>query len=321
MSKPTRTTLFSIASFILGGMVVAGMGLNYLNTHQQEASTCCPLATPSENVADLEGEVPAIESDAVRKKAFQKKLTALLEAGEVVDPEMLKEQLCREFYFPGERAAVGATEKTSGEIYRDHKRSVVLLGYLYLCNNCDKKHFGCASGFVVSTNGIVATNYHVIDGDKRRALGVMTEDGEVYDVREVLAANEAHDVALIRIDATGLTPAAFAENEPVGSGVSVISHPNSRFYSLTQGIISRYAHKFVNGDPVLQMEITADFARGSSGAPVFNNRGGVVGMVKSTSWIYYTREKGVSGKLQMVVKNCVPSESILALFREGDGSD
>ena len=62
------------------------------------------------------------------------------------------------------------------------------------------------------------------------------------------------------------------------------------------------------------MAVTADFARGSSGAPVFNEFGNVVGMVTRTHSIYYNNEGGPDDKLQMVVKYCIPGKSILKLI-------
>jgi V8-like Glu-specific endopeptidase len=65
-----------------------------------------------------------------------------------------------------------------------------------------------------------------------------------------------------------------------------------------------------------RMAITADYAKGSSGAPVFNRKGQVVGVVSSTSSIYYSVENGKKENLQMVVKNCIPVESIRELIQK-----
>ena len=63
-----------------------------------------------------------------------------------------------------------------------------------------------------------------------------------------------------------------------------------------------------------RMAITADYAKGSSGAPVLNSEGEVVGMVSATNSIYYTREKGQNQNLQMVVKLCIPVAAISKLL-------
>ena len=63
-----------------------------------------------------------------------------------------------------------------------------------------------------------------------------------------------------------------------------------------------------------QVSITADYARGSSGGPVLNDRGEVIGIVKSTQPIFYRMTNGKGENLQMVVKQCIPSASILQLI-------
>ena len=67
------------------------------------------------------------------------------------------------------------------------------------------------------------------------------------------------------------------------------------------------------------MTITADFAKGSSGAPVFDDRGNVAAMVASTSSVYYTQTKDTQKNLQMVFKQCVPAASILKLIAGAGG--
>jgi S1-C subfamily serine protease len=86
-------------------------------------------------------------------------------------------------------------------------------------------------------------------------------------------------------------------DEPVGNPVSVISHPGQRFYGMTAGIVSRYFALAMHGTSVTRMAITADFAHGSSGAPVFNEFGNVVGMVTCTDSIYRSREGEPGRKL------------------------
>ena len=64
------------------------------------------------------------------------------------------------------------------------------------------------------------------------------------------------------------------------------------------------------------MSVTADFAKGSSGAPILDLNGNVVGMVASTKSVYYDEENGLQKDLQMVMKNCVPAKCILDLIEK-----
>jgi S1-C subfamily serine protease len=95
----------------------------------------------------------------------------------------------------------------------------------------------------------------------------------------------------------------------------VISHPDRRFYTLTDGIVSRYSTSTGGGKKTSVMMITADFARGSSGGPVFNDCGAVVGYVGSTVSVYYNVDKGRKDNLQMVFKQCIPTGNVLKLIK------
>ena len=159
------------------------------------------------------------------------------------------------------------------------------------------------------------TNYHVVEGEQNRALVAMTYDGRVFPVNEVLAASKPDDLAILQLDApdTAFEPVALAPETPVGAAVTVISHPRRRFYTLSHGVVSRYHTEMIHGRKTPVMTITADFARGSSGGPVFNEYGAVAGLVRSTVSVYYNTENGKQENLQMVFKQCVPAQCILEL--------
>jgi len=212
-------------------------------------------------------------------------------------------------------ARPGAERLTPGEIYMRHRDSVLIIAGVYKCPKCPRWHASAATGFAIAASGIVVTNYHEVNDPKKTTLVAMTSHGDIYPVKEVLAADKAADAAVLQLDTNGtkLVPLAIAAPAPVGSEVSVISHPNSNYYALTHGIVSRYAARKKEGSEVRIMDITADFARGSSGGPVFDNRGAVVGFVASTMSIYYKVTKGKQENLQMVLKHCVPSEVIVRL--------
>ena len=102
---------------------------------------------------------------------------------------------------------------------------------------------------------------------------------------------------------------------PPGTPVTVISHPRQNFYTLTQGYVSRYfKRRSPNGKIISQMAITADYAKGSSGAPLFDDKGNVIGLVKATSSLYGSIKDGNKENLQMVLKHCAAAQSILDLI-------
>jgi len=122
------------------------------------------------------------------------------------------------------------------------------------------------------------------------------------------------DIAILRCEGSGFTALPLSTDVPDGSPVGVWSHPNNYFFCLSAGIVARRFILRKPGGKAEMLAITADYARGSSGGPVFDDRGNVVGMVASTDSVYYTEENGQQKNLQMVFKNCVSARSILALI-------
>ena len=167
----------------------------------------------------------------------------------------------------------------------------------------------------LSEDGVIATNYHVVDTKEGVVLGAMDSNGKTFVVSEVLAANKSDDVAILRLLDAKLTPLPLAVRAPVGNAVSVISHPDGRYFTMTKGDVSRYFVARSKTGQANRMAITADYAKGSSGAPVLDSTGAVVGMVSATNSIYYSKVKGHNENLQMVVKSCVPVDSIHRLLR------
>jgi S1-C subfamily serine protease len=180
-----------------------------------------------------------------------------------------------------------------------------------------------ATAWVLTPDGVLVTNFHVFaEAEKEEFFGIMTRDGAFYPVTEILAADRLNDIAVFKVAAKNLQPLALAGDEPVGKRVCVISHPDRQFYTFTQGQISRYTVQYDEaGAPGIKyMSITADFARGSSGGPVLNEHGAVAGMVCSTRTTYYGEKgKDKDDDVQMVVKYCIPAESIRALLKKTPG--
>ncbi|NLX14681.1 MAG: tetratricopeptide repeat protein [Phycisphaerales bacterium] len=139
------------------------------------------------------------------------------------------------------------------------------------------------SGFIAE-GGKLITNHHVIAGGVRAE--VRLPDGRRCPVAGVLADDEAYDVAMLAVD-FGDTPVADltveAETPREGESIVVIGSPLGLEATVSTGIISS-ARSLPNSETVLQ--ITAPISPGSSGSPVVNMSGRVVGVVK------YTLERG-----------------------------
>jgi len=279
-------------------------------------------AAPSQRLADShdvdEQHGPKTLDDHARLKDLSIKAARLAKAKKTVPFETLSKQLARKqctLALP----ALSKKQMTPAEIYRKRISGVLVVGGLGKCGKCNKWHMSTASGLVITPTGAIATNYHLFRRKTSKAFVAMTHDGKVFPVKEVLAASEPDDVTILQLDTGGakLDASPLVPNTPVGTRVTVISHPNRRFYSLTTGTVSRYSKMRRKNakESTTMMTITADFAKGSSGAPVFDENGNVAAMVSSTSWVYYTQTRDKQNNLQMVFKQCVPAASILKLVR------
>ncbi|MGB0743203.1 MAG: S1 family peptidase [Opitutales bacterium] len=253
----------------------------YVLTCTALALLTCSCATFKEQITE-KSAVTVIDDKSVRVN-FEEQLAQLIKSGEYSSLATLRKQLSRqscELALP----PTGSTGISPSQIYEKRLGSTLLVGKFYRCSNehCKKIHASIASGVVIRRDGIVVTNYHVVESGNSRymGMGAMTADGTAYLVDEVLAADEASDVAILRLrSATDLPAAPLFRDEPVGSPVTIISNPVGRFFTLTTGHVSRY---YLNSEGGCFMNVTADFAKGSSGAPIFNNRGDVVGLVANT---------------------------------------
>jgi len=209
------------------------------------------------------------------------------------------------------------------EIYRRGARAAVLIGSAYKCDKCTKWHNTLATGFAVTADGVIATNHHVAANASGEAMGVMTGDGRFFPVLEVRAADQAHDVALLRVDAKGLAFLPLRDDAPAGVPIRCYSHPANTFGCLSEGIIARYARlNEPDRNGAVFMQITADYARGSSGGPVLDAYGNALGMVASTSPVFTAPPIPPAGakdiktstpSQQMVRHNCATARAILEL--------
>ncbi|MEP7158707.1 MAG: trypsin-like peptidase domain-containing protein [Chloroflexota bacterium] len=150
---------------------------------------------------------------------------------------------------------------------------------------------GVGSGIVVSSTGLILTNYHVVEGAQR--LTVATADDQQL-IATVVATDEAHDLAVIRADGGTLTPMALGDSDKieVGQTVLAIGSPLGEFTeTVTRGIVSALDRSITvadeqTGQPKrLSGLIQTDAAinPGNSGGPLIDERGQVVGINSAVS--------------------------------------
>lgn len=308
-------TRFTVRDLWLCGGVAALVGYTV-------CANCAPpggeLIAPRAAVAGGTSEEQFDNPESI-VKTFVSKLERLASKAGTVSPALLNKQLETTKKCDVEITAEPPERFSSETIYARARAGVVIIGAIPRADNPDQSEPVFASGFVVHKDGLIVSNAHVIEAFRdMKAVGVMTSDGQVFPIKAVLAADRLNDAAVFKIDATNLTPLPVARNVPMGATIYCLSHPvmncmgtEHGFFAFTQGIVSgRYRTKLMGDTPVNVLTITADYAQGSSGGPILNEHGAVVGIVCQTMAI----GDEDSGS-QMTWKLARPASSILPLLQ------
>ena len=142
------------------------------------------------------------------------------------------------------------------------------------------------SGFIISEDGYILTNYHVVEEANKGKLDVtvILHDGTQYTA-QIVAFEADNDVAVLKIDAEGLKPAAIGDSDSlrVGDPVYAVGNPLGELeFSMTTGHVSAKDRTITtdkSGETIAMFQIDAPVNSGNSGGPVYNAEGQVVGIV------------------------------------------
>lgn len=139
------------------------------------------------------------------------------------------------------------------------------------------------SGFIISEDGYVLTNFHVIDDSDE--VTVKTYNGDSYDA-EVIGYDESNDIAVLKIEAEDLRPVTIGDSDAlrVGDDVLAIGNPLGELtFSLTKGIVSAVGRDVTVETGITMSLIQTDCAinSGNSGGALFNMKGEVIGITNA----------------------------------------
>ena len=139
------------------------------------------------------------------------------------------------------------------------------------------------SGFVFSDDGYILTNYHVISGAS--SVTVTMYDGSTYDA-VIVGYDASNDIAVLKIDAMGLTPVVLGDSDSINVGDTVVAIGNplgELTFSLTSGVVSALDREVTFSDGTRMDLIQTDCAinSGNSGGALFNVYGEVIGITNA----------------------------------------
>lgn len=166
---------------------------------------------------------------------------------------------------------------------------------------------GQGAGIVVSDDGYIVTNYHVVAGVD--AVSVLLGDGRVIDDVEVIGVDAATDIVVLKIAADGLMPVEWGDSDllSVGDWVLAVGSPYGLDHSVTAGILSAKSRNIRAGrqsyDDLLQTDAAVN--PGNSGGPLVNIQGRVVGI-----------NTAIVGETYGGISFALPSKKVRAVYEQ-----
>lgn len=182
-------------------------------------------------------------------------------------------------------ASSTSTANSTSEIVKKTADSVVEISTESVVTGSFAQQYvqqGAGSGVIISQDGYILTNNHVING--ANSVKVRLRDSTEYDAT-IVGSDSDNDIALLKVNATGLSPATFGDSNSlaVGDYVVAIGNPLGELGgTVTDGIISALARKVTIEDTQMTLlQTNAQVNPGNSGGGLFNANGELVGIVNA----------------------------------------
>jgi hypothetical protein len=252
-------------------------------------------------------------------------------SGKAVGLAAVKEQLQRTsctltLPSPGQSALTGR------QVWERARAAHVRIGWFYLCPRCDDWHLNLAGGYALTSDGAVATCHHVVRPGREIRDGCLVaadDEGKLFPVTEVLAANRRADVCIVRVAGANFKPLPLSTNVSPGDTAYCLSDPLEEHGYFSKGIVNNFSQvparrrrNSRNGEdraPVL-MNVSTDWAPGSSGSAVLDEHGNAIGHVSTISAETDEPPKDTKAKAEapgtlIVFHEAVSAREVLALIQ------
>ncbi|HEY5313863.1 MAG TPA: trypsin-like peptidase domain-containing protein [Pirellulales bacterium] len=168
------------------------------------------------------------------------------------------------------------------------------------------REIGQGSGVIVDTAGFILTNYHVIQGASQ--VSVHLSDGRAIDDVTLVGSDVLTDLAVLKINATGLTSASFGDSKQlqVGDWVLAIGNPYGLDRTVSMGIVSAKQRRAFAENSAYQDFLQTDAAvnPGNSGGPLVNIKGEVIGITTA-----------IVGKAYQGISFAIPTEVVSVVYK------
>ena len=209
---------------------------------------------------------------------------------------------------------VAADGMSPSQVYAMNVNSVVAISNQSTTNVWGQVSETAASGtgFIISSDGYILSNYHVVEGANR--LTVITYMGDEYEAK-LVGFDEMNDVSILKIEATGLESVTIGSSDDliVGDQVVAIGNPLGELTSsLTVGYISAKDRTInTDGNLINMMQTDAAINPGNSGGPLFNMKGEVIGITTAK----YSGSTGSGASIEGI-GFAIPIDDVMAMTED-----
>ncbi|SMO55121.1 Trypsin-like peptidase domain-containing protein [Saccharicrinis carchari] len=256
-------------------------------------------------------QVAQMVQDQVIESQLLKAALDLKARGDYVKPQELESQVKSRVGKLKLNSAVGASANKIEDYYEVQKNKTLIIARLWNQPDGQSNILYKSCAFPITSDGVCVTNHHVfrLHPEKMEDILyiVMDYEGNVYEIEEVLTGSYQDDMAVFKLKGEPkMSPVAIGREPKVGDKVKLVSHPAGSYYYYSQGYITRSYWYADNKSK--RMSMTADFSLGSSGAPICDINGNLVGVVANTYYLPMGQNP------QIIVKEFSPVSNLFKLI-------
>ena len=205
-------------------------------------------------------------------------------AGRCLDHEQIAEQV--KTPQPGviELVKEATQPRSSREIAKLARAAHLRAGWFFRCTKCNNWHLNLAGAYAIAPDVVVTAN-HVLakpDNLKEGWFIVADEQNKIFPTKAVLSADASADAALLRVSGDGLKPLPISTEVELGEPAYCFSDPLSHRGYFSIGVVNRFYSRDPKKAPTAErVNVSTDWAQGSSGSAVLDDCGNVIGHVGS----------------------------------------
>ncbi|MBL9182022.1 MAG: redoxin domain-containing protein [Verrucomicrobiaceae bacterium] len=213
-------------------------------------------------------------------------------------------------------SAEATQPKSSRDVARTARAAYLRVGWFFRCTRCDKMHLNMAGAYAVAPD-VVATANHAIEPPatlKEGWLIVANADNEIFATTAILGTDAKADAALIRVIAGGLKPLPLRADVDLGEPAYCFSDPLKHRGYFSAGIVNRlYSLDSAEGAASQRLNVSTDWAQGSSGSAVLDEFGNVIGHVARIQT--FNSNPAPSTGTTLVLHEAIPAKTVLNLIK------